>query len=121
MSTTSIDIVRGDGKFELIAQMIDCARGISWAKRPAFQIYLEGPMNTFTGDGRMVVVTAEVNTLILGAQSEDGKGDGWRLTGIILNRDNELQGTPRLRDFGRFEAFYDVRARTGSIKQVGAA
>jgi hypothetical protein len=69
---------------------------------------------------KALVVTVEVMALILGAESEGSNGDGWRITGIILNRHNKLRDLPLLQYFGRFEALYDARTRTGSMKQAQA-
>jgi hypothetical protein len=123
VSTSNIDIVKGDGKFELIAQIVDCARGISWSKREPFMLTLHGSVNTTypdSGASKKVEIDTEVRTLILGARSEGGDGADWLLHGLILvdPGPDDRASTSILRDFGTFEARYNVRARRGSIKQV---
>jgi hypothetical protein len=114
VSTDSIDIVKGDSEFNLIAQMIDCARGVKSNSRQPFMLTLEGPLDVFVGDGAKTNVSSEIATLIMGIDSEGYSGDKWRIRGYIL--DEVFVDRPALRAFESFRANYDTRTRSGFIE-----
>lgn len=123
MSTPRVDIIHGDGKFELIAAVVECAGGANMEKRKPFKFTFKGPKWTFeenpTFPRNYTVVTIDIGVFLTGFKSCGGGGEDWQLTGTICRRDLHTK-TPEERllllPFEIFRSVYSLRARNGHIE-----
>ncbi len=123
MSTPSVEIVHGDGKFELIAAVVECASSGNMKKRKPFKFTVKGPKWAFEENPAFprnsAVVTINIKAFPTGFQSLGGGGEDWLLTGPLFENDL-LSRRPEerrlLRPFEIFRAVYSLRTRNGHIE-----
>ena len=113
MSTT-IEIVGGDDKFDLLAQLADIGR-YDDRKRDRFDLILQDP--------KEAVMTLRVSALIDGVKSSPSwgkEGDTWEITGVFfymseLSLDHWFMELILTKYGARFKATYNTRLRKGKV------
>lgn len=101
--TQQLQIVGGDAKDKLLAQLFDLGR--MKLGRPSFKLEVQTP------DGKK-----DFEVCVNGIEAEDGSGDRWMISGYIVIP--QLSHTIHwLAGYGnRFHAYYDTRTRKGWMK-----
>lgn len=106
-----VDIVEGDNKYDLVAQIFDWDHPLG--ERRLFSLTLR---NTSTGE------KVKIQTLITGIHALGFSGVEFKIHGAMAgdrkgwNESAWLEMCPWLRRFLRFEARYNTRTRKGNIK-----
>jgi hypothetical protein len=102
-SELTLEIIGGDSKNEMLAQLQDIGRIVS-KRRPMFYIQVQHP--TFLGDLAQAAVGVHLNGIV----AEDGSGNCWIIKGYIA------MGTNWTEPFKNFEGFYNTKTRRGSLQ-----